>query len=330
MIENLVRGWAACQAAALEQEKENEEGEGRTAAEAELLECYEEEAKKASVVPAAEKASGTHHKLDLAPTNNTKSQQPRATKPLANLGGVAIRDDTTITERKVVSEDRPSDRPSAPSVSVPKRAKKTTGGGAPEPVDARAVAAPGGPLPEEGLVSRLRHDDSEPPWPSWTSNVEVVLPNYTPVTGNQTALLTVSVEADAERWAINVLPSDHDDAATVYFHFNPRKERRGILIVNDRFGDDWGKFQRFHLDTLPPLFGLDNAELAIQFDAPRDSSETTIFVSVNRKPVTSWTLRCPSPPPSTDLALSAQAHDDFGNDERITIHSIWWGWLPPI
>lgn len=300
------------------------ERDGRkvTRVELDLLQCYAieiaEEAKKSAVMP------------ELAPKPQAKLLElglPKRAAPrpppvqfngsdaaMAAVAAASARDDAEGKSRRLpgsrLSRDIDGRAAQEHSVSVPKRAKKSTTVAqpvsGPQPIDARAIAPAkrDAPLPEAGLVNSLRGDEqaSPPPWQSWTTSaLEVSLPRLGPHTGNQTALLCVSVEAEAERWALNVLPHDHDDSANVYFHFNPRrKERGGGLILNDKFNDNWGAFQRLPLNKLPPLFGLDQAELAFQFE--QTDQETTVYVALDRRPVVSWTLRCESPPSGSDIA----------------------------
>ena len=42
-----------------------------------------------------------------------------------------------------------------------------------------------------------------------------------------TLVLHLSVPADAKIWALNLCPGEHDDAAEVIAHFNPRRVERG-------------------------------------------------------------------------------------------------------
>lgn len=332
-MEALVLAWARCRDLLLSEKARQEVDEpvevnGRLvhAAEAELLECYglevaEEEAKKAAPVVVAEAppVAKPPPKLLAEPSKRPAPKMAPSrdlgSGAMASVAAAAIREQT---------EQRSSKRPSGPvasaraddaeAPSVPKRAKKAPSASAQPsgPIEARAVApsAPGAELPEAGFVPSLRTGDAPPPWESWTTHpLEVELPRLLPHTGNQTAILRVSVEATADRWALNIMPAEHDDSATVYFHFNPRrKERDGSLILNDKFDDNWGKFQRLHLGKLPPLFGVERAELAFQFE--QHEHETTIYVALDRRPVISWTLRCDSPSPGSNLACVARCDDD--------------------
>ena len=69
--------------------------------------------------------------------------------------------------------------------------------------------------------------------------LEVPLPNFPE---NDTLILHVSVAADVDIWAMNLCPGDHDDGASILYHFNPRRrERGGRLVENDKSEDDWGR-----------------------------------------------------------------------------------------
>lgn len=350
--------WAACRSLLLHWDDDDydekigsdelKEVNGRmvTKAEAALLECYALEAAEAArqqqriAATAPQKVTTTTKILDLAPPK----QPTKVTKGPIQLGGMtaaALASAAAASKRAAAATERVSEIPAkaSESVSVPKRAKKSSlllgafsvDVATPDPVDARAVGSADG-LPEEGLVRTLANDSREPPWESWKiENLEVTLPNFISQTGNQTAVLTVSIESEAERWALNVLPPDHDESSNIWFHFNPRRrERGGELVLNDKNDSDWGKVQRVPLSKLPsPLFGLDNAELAFQFE--QSDQETTVYVALNRRPIVSWTLRTDNPPsPGSDIVLQAPRTDDFGNDEQLTIHSLWWGFLPQI
>ena len=201
----------------------------------------------------------------------------------------------------------------APSASVPKRPKR-------EKLEEEAVegASSWDALDPAGVVA---FDGF--PWSSSAADeaLELPLPGFP---ANDTLVLRVSVPATSDIWALNVVPRDHDDGATLLYHFNPRrKERGGTLVENDKFDDDWGRASKVSLPRRPPLFGLAEAELVFKLRATPGAVD--VHVTVDRIQACAWRLRCDLP--ASDLAVLVPTTDDFGNREDITIHSAWWGKL---
>ena len=163
------------------------------------------------------------------------------------------------------------------------------------------------------------------PFDSATSEeeyLEVPLPNFPE---NDTLILHVSVAADVDIWAMNLCPGDHDDGATILYHFNPRRrERGGRLVENDKSEDDWGRAVKSPLPVKPGLFGLEKAEVALR--VIRRSGHVDVHVTVNRQQATAWRLRSEVSPGA--LALLVPTRDDFGNRQGVVVHDAWWGALP--
>ena len=163
------------------------------------------------------------------------------------------------------------------------------------------------------------------PFDSATSDeeyLEIALPDFPQ---NDTLVLHVSVPASVDIWAMNLCQQDHDDGASILYHFNPRrKERGGRLVENDKSEDDWGRAVKNGLPPRPSLFGLAKAEVALRI--VRKGGNVDVHVTVNRLQVTSWRLR--SEVKAGGLALLVPTRDDFGNRQGVTVHDAWWGALP--
>ena len=208
----------------------------------------------------------------------------------------------------------------AASSTVPKRAKRAR--------EDTAVQDPRFVVDENAWETRdvAKMVESEAlPFDSATSEeeyLEVPLPNFPE---NDTLILHVSVKADVDIWAMNLCPGDHDDGASILYHFNPRRrERGGRLVENDKNEDDWGRAVKSPLPVKPGLFGLEKAEVALR--VIRRSGHVDVHVTVNRQQATAWRLRSEVSPGS--LALLVPTRDDFGNRQGVVVHDAWWGALP--
>ena len=205
--------------------------------------------------------------------------------------------------------------PTKASASVPKRPKRERN------EEAEAEAASWDARDPAGVVAL--EDGLEFPWSSATAEepLEMALPDFP---NNDCLVLTVSVPPAADIWALNIVPKDHDDGATLLYHFNPRRrERGGTLVENDKFDDDWGRASKVRLPHRPALFALDKAELAFKLRASPQGVD--VHVTVDRVQAAAWRLR--GEVNVGDLALLVPTTDDFGNKEELTIHAAWWGKL---
>ena len=129
--------------------------------------------------------------------------------------------------------------------------------------------------------------------------------------------LHVSVAADVDIWAMNLCPGDHDDGATILYHFNPRRRRRGgRLVENDKNEDDWGRAVKSPLPPKPALFGLEKAEVALR--VVRRAGHVDVHVTINRQQATAWRLR--GEVSQGALALLVPTRDDFGNRQGVVVH----------
>jgi len=283
-------------------------------------------------------------------------------RPAAQAASRAFSVQDTFTKRPEAPAPTADDAPTrsgAPTASVPKRAKTARSSAPavePEPqwaqVDVPSATAtadvtetPGVKgfldVPKTAAAPKAAEEGEEEEVaapPCWDSRIaedplELLLPRFGANGGNQTLLLRVSVGAEALIWALNIAPKDHDDCASILYHFNPRRvERNGVLVQNDKFDDDWGRATKSSIGDrrYPPMFGLANAELAFQFQPCRLSSGPgmRIVTAVDRKVIEAWDMRCPPPESGTDLSLVIPTRDDFNNVEAITVHSAWWGQMP--
>uniref|UniRef100_A0A7S3K6B2 Galectin domain-containing protein n=1 Tax=Aureoumbra lagunensis TaxID=44058 RepID=A0A7S3K6B2_9STRA len=272
-------------------------------------------------------------------------QQPMTTsKPIAlgiSSAVTAVASHPPTIDKSRENEEKPSaastnhsEQQNFQYESIPKRAKKAIN---PEMFSTVRSSAPDGvdavwndsstPPPETGTLKI----DVDPPWIS-TSSTErffpcLELPRY----GTHTTLvLQVSVDTDALRWALNLCPKLHDDAANILLHLNARRvERGGILVLNDKLDDNWNRDDKVPLSNFPlSLFSLDNDTLIIQLHV--EHNQLFVDLHIKKTPIVRWRSRLIAPPYGADLALLVPTADDFGNPESITIHSAWWGWHAPL
>ena len=265
-----------------------------------------------------------------APTTASAVEKAVAAAQRAEAAESAIAPAVTTTEKK--------EEPSAeqPHLSVPKRAKKAQL--EPEPVEAPPDAtAIWGTSADAGYLSSPEDSDSKAPWISTENDGADFYPIFKlPKYGaNNTLVAEISVAPDADRWALNLCPLIHDDAANILFHMNPRRlERGGVVVLNDKLDDNWHRANKQQFADLPAtFFGLDHALLKLQLDVVVDAStEKKLFVNgtINDQPFCSFKSRLPGPPDTADVLFLGSTHDDFGNPESLTIHKLWWGWHPPL
>ena len=222
-------------------------------------------------------------------------------------------------------------------LSVPKRAKKAFDHSQelpPEeqtaPENATAAWNFESPFAEAGIIASDETGKAAP-WISTEGDSAFFprfkLPQYG---GNNTLVLEVTVAPDADRWALNLCPLLHDEAANILCHMNPRRvERGGVLVLNDKLNDEWLRADKVPLADLPPAFGLDHKLIKLQLDVV---DSTTLFVNatIDDKPLSSFKSRLPPPPHGADVIFLVSTKDDFGNPEAITIHKAWWGWHPTL
>ena len=236
-------------------------------------------------------------------------------------GGAAVVAAAAEAARNADEPNRPvgTQRATA-SAAVPKRAKRSR--------EDNVVQDPRFVVDEDAWetrdVAKLIKSEALP-FDAATSDeeyLEVPLPNFPE---NDTLILHVSVAADVDIWAMNLCPGDHDDGASILYHFNPRRrERGGRLVENDKSEDDWGRAVKTQLPPKPALFGLAKAEVALR--VVRRAGHVDVHVTVNRQQATAWRLR--SEVSEGALALLVPTRDDFGNRQGVVVHDAWWGALP--
>jgi hypothetical protein len=90
-------------------------------------------------------------------------------------------------------------------------------------------------------------------------------------------------------------------SAQILLHFNPRVERGGCLVVNDKMGGDWGRGQRIPATECPPMFPLTRAQLAFHFKPDH------IDVSLNSHTFLRYFYRTSMPRDGDNLFLHVRA-----------------------
>lgn len=88
--------------------------------------------------------------------------------------------------------------------------------------------------------------------------------------GRDTLLVTCSIPADSDTYALNLCPRNHNGSEEIWLHFNPRRrDRNGCVVVDCKVENEWVRASRNALDPLPQLFGLERCQLAFHIKDDR-------------------------------------------------------------
>lgn len=154
--------------------------------------------------------------------------------------------------------------------------------------------------------------------------LEVTLPGFL-TEGRDTLVLTATVTASSEKYALNILPlnpddQNRDDPSEILVHFNPRQyDRGGRVVLNNKTEGNWGRNDTAPLREKPPMFCLDHAQYVIQV------TSTGFRFIVNGHVAGFFGCRTKPPAANDTLLLHFPPRDDYSNPHFWTIHSVWWG-----
>ena len=131
-----------------------------------------------------------------------------------------------------------------------------------------------------------------------------------------------AIPSDSKRFSINIAGPSHEDYNSVLFHFNPRRERGGQLIVNDKQDGIWGPALSIPLSQLPLLFGQTSCTIMIQINGEGYD------MFVDNVHCARLEHRTELPVGKTNLYLQFPSTDDSLKPENWTVYKVWWGHRP--
>jgi hypothetical protein len=137
--------------------------------------------------------------------------------------------------------------------------------------------------------------------------------------GPNTVALKFNAPADSKRFSFNIAGPGNDDFDSILFHFNPRKQRGGQLVINDKQKGVWGRAVQLPLDQVPPIFGQPSVTLLIQING--DGFD--IFIEGQHCARLEHRTELPSEP--CTLYLQFPSCDDYGKRENWKVYRAWWG-----
>jgi hypothetical protein len=137
--------------------------------------------------------------------------------------------------------------------------------------------------------------------------------------GPNTVALKFNAPSDSKRFSFNIAGPGHDDFDSILFHFNPRKQRGGQLVINDKQKGVWGRPVQLPLDQVPPMFGQPSVTLLVQING--DGFD--IFIEGQHCARLEHRTELPSEP--CTLYLQFPSCDDYCKRENWTVYRAWWG-----
>ncbi|KAJ0396670.1 hypothetical protein P43SY_007160 [Pythium insidiosum] len=170
------------------------------------------------------------------------------------------------------------------------------------------------------VESFLRNED----WDSATdSPLDLVLPEVAFATNN-TLIVHATMPPRSMRFCLNIstqasMLSGAPYPGTVVYHFNPRRQRGGMIIQNSNIDGRWGCSQP--LPRCPITFGepftlrltiIPNGFLVFIEEVFQDEFK-------HRVPIRE----------GENLVLTVPTRDENGNPEGVVVHSVWWGHAEP-
>ncbi|TMW69604.1 hypothetical protein Poli38472_001760 [Pythium oligandrum] len=170
------------------------------------------------------------------------------------------------------------------------------------------------------VESFLRNED----WDSGTgSALEITLPEAA-FASNNTLIIHATMPARSMRFCFNIstqtsMMSGAPYPGTVLYHFNPRRQRGGMIIQNSNIDGRWGCSQ--------PL-----ARCPITFGEPFTLRLTIVpsgfLVFLEEVFQDEFKHRVPIRE-GENLVLTAPTRDENGNPEGVIVHNVWWGHAEP-
>jgi len=137
--------------------------------------------------------------------------------------------------------------------------------------------------------------------------------------GPNTVALKFTAPRDSKRFSFNIAGPGHDDFDSILFHFNPRKQRGGQLVINDKQKGTWGRAVQLPLDQVPLIFGQTSVTILIQING--DGFD--VFIEGKHCARLEHRTELPSKP--CTLFLQFPSCDDYGKRENWTVYKAWWG-----
>ena len=158
------------------------------------------------------------------------------------------------------------------------------------------------------MLFRVSYDQREP---SWLTKIAFSL-----------FVSKCAIPSDSKRFSINIAAPSNDDYQSVLFHFNPRRERGGQLIVNDKQEGNWGHALSIPLSQLPLMFGQTSCTILLQINGEG------FDMFVENVHCARLEHRSELPVGVTNLMLQFPSTDDSLKPENWTVYKVWWGNRP--
>ena len=141
--------------------------------------------------------------------------------------------------------------------------------------------------------------------------------NKSQSSGNNTVAIKFTSPVDSKRFSLNIAEkSQSDDFDSVLFHFNPRKQRGGQLVINNKDEGVWGRALTIPLTQVPLMFGQPSCTLIIQIN------EEGFDVFMEGKHCARLEHRKELPSSKTSLCLQFPSTDDYGKPENWSVFKV--------
>ena len=137
--------------------------------------------------------------------------------------------------------------------------------------------------------------------------------------GNNTLVVAATIPTTAQRCSFNLCSEDSTGTRNILYHFNPRKSRGGQIIQNSKIAERWGIIES--LPRFPIQFGQ-------TFHLRITLTKNGFAVYLGEQFQTEYQHRIPLKEGDVIL-LNLPTEDDYGNQESVVVHSVWWGHADP-
>jgi hypothetical protein len=146
--------------------------------------------------------------------------------------------------------------------------------------------------------------------------LDIQLPGFS-LKGTNSVVIRGLMPTAAQRFAFNICPLEHEDYSNILVHFNPRRQRGGQIVLNNRDGDTWGKLMRLWQGAEAFMSG-DTFELRILI------TQSGFLFFTNGSFIAEFSHRGQLPADG-NLLLNVSITDDYGNPEGLELEWVWWG-----
>lgn len=133
--------------------------------------------------------------------------------------------------------------------------------------------------------------------------------------GNNTLVISATIPSTANRCSFNICAQDDKGHQNILYHFNPRKARGGQIIQNSKIDERWGI-----IESLPRF----TIEFGTAFQLRITLTVNGFAVYIGQQFQMEYQHRIPLKEHDR-LHLNLPTMDDYGNQEGVIVHSVWWG-----